>query len=72
MEAEGRLATLKRWLYRGGRPHRVAAILNRCLALVGSAGRPSRLPTGGHVFSPPVATASPRFELSIASAKRRP
>jgi deazaflavin-dependent oxidoreductase (nitroreductase family) len=30
---------LKRWLYRGDRPHRVAKLLNRGWAKVGSAGR---------------------------------
>jgi F420H(2)-dependent quinone reductase len=30
--------TLKQWLYRGGRPNRVAAILNRCWAAIHSLG----------------------------------
>lgn len=34
--------------------------------------RPSKLPTDGHVFSPPAATVSPRLSPSIAAAQRRP
>jgi hypothetical protein len=35
-----------RWMYRGGRPNRVAALLNRVSAIVGSAGLwPNRLVT---------------------------
>lgn len=30
--------SLKQWLYRGGRPNRVAAVINRCLAAVHSLG----------------------------------
>jgi hypothetical protein len=36
--AESLMYRSERWMYRNGRPNRVAALLNRCWALVGSAG----------------------------------
>ena len=50
VEASGRYGSsgfrAKRWLYRGGRPHRIARVVNRVWAAVFSAGvQPNRLVT---------------------------
>jgi hypothetical protein len=44
--ARRRQGALARWMYRGGRPNRVAAVLNRLSAILGSVGVwPNRLVT---------------------------
>jgi hypothetical protein len=41
-----RLSTVKRWMYKSGRPNSVAALLNRCWAIVAAAGfGPNRMVT---------------------------
>lgn len=37
-----RLAAVKRWMYRGGRPRRLAALTNRWTAIAASAGLPPK------------------------------
>jgi len=36
------LGAVKRWMYRGGRPHRLAALANRWTAIAASAGLPPK------------------------------
>jgi hypothetical protein len=59
-----------RWMYRSGRPNRVAAVLNRVSVIIGSAGLwPNRLATlevrgrrTGRLISFPVVIADVRFK----------
>jgi deazaflavin-dependent oxidoreductase (nitroreductase family) len=59
------LGAVKRWMYRGGRPHRLATLANRWTAIAASAGLPPRRQVTlqvrgrrtGRVFSVPVALA---------------
>jgi deazaflavin-dependent oxidoreductase (nitroreductase family) len=74
-ELAQRPGALKRWLYGGGRPGRLAAFLNRCFAIAGSAGLwPSRLATlevrgrrTGRVISFPVVIADYQGERYLVS-----
>jgi hypothetical protein len=64
-----------RWMYRGGRPNRVAAAMNRCWAVVGSLGLwPNRLNTlevpgrrTGRIVSFPVVVADYRGERYLVA-----
>jgi F420H(2)-dependent quinone reductase len=73
--AESLMYRSERWMYRNGRPNRVAALLNRCWALVGSAGLwPNRLVTlevrgrrSGQLISFPLIVADYRGERYLVS-----
>lgn len=70
-----RPGAVKRWMYRSDRPHRVAAVLNRGWAIVGSAGLgPNRLATlevrgrrTGRLVSFPVMVADHQGERYLVS-----
>src|SRR5262245_44712614 len=71
-----RLHRFDRWLYRGGRPNRLARLLNRCWAAVQASGliMPNRLATlvvpgrrTGRVISLPVVIADYRGERYLVA-----
>jgi deazaflavin-dependent oxidoreductase (nitroreductase family) len=70
-----RVDTFERWMYRGGRPNRVAAVLNRAWAVIGRAGLwPNRLAAlevrgrrTGRLLSVPVVLAEYRGERYLVS-----
>ena len=71
----GRLGSVRRWMYRSGRPNRVAAVLNRVDALAGSAGLwPDRLVTlevrgrrSGRIVTFPVVVADYQGERYLVA-----
>ena len=73
--AESLMERSERWMYRDGRPNRVAALLNRCWALAGSAGLwPNHLVTlevrgrrSGRVISFPLIVADFQGERYLVS-----
>jgi deazaflavin-dependent oxidoreductase (nitroreductase family) len=73
--AESLMDRSERWMYPNGRPNRVAALLNRCWALVGSAGLwPNRLVTlevrgrrSGRLISFPLIVADFQGERYLVS-----
>jgi hypothetical protein len=73
--AESLMYRSERWMYRNGRPNRVAALLNRCWALVGSAGLwPNHLVTlevrgrrSGRLISFPLIVADYQGERYLVS-----
>jgi hypothetical protein len=73
--AESLMERSERWMYRNGRPNRVAALLNRCWALVGSAGLwPNHLVTlevrgrrSGRLISFPLIVADYQGERYLVS-----
>ena len=70
-----RRGAVKRWMYRNDRPNRLAAVLNRGLAIVGSAGLwPNRLATlevrgrrSGRITSFPVMVADHKDERYLVA-----
>ena len=73
--AESLMVRSERWMYRDGRPNRVAALLNHCWALVGSAGLwPNHLVTlevrgrrSGRLISFPLIVADYQGERYLVS-----
>jgi hypothetical protein len=71
----GRVDTFERWMYRSGRPNRVAAVLNRAWVVIGRAGLwPNRLAAlevrgrrTGRLLSVPVVLADYRGERYLVS-----
>jgi hypothetical protein len=70
-----RVDTFERWMYRSGRPNRVATVLNRAWAIIGRAGLwPNRLAAlevrgrrSGRMLSVPVMLAEYRGERYLVS-----